>query len=331
MFFNWLFKRKEVSVQEFIEYLREYQKSKISRKDFFKTIGKIIVNEGNYFRLDKSELGFENYNFKEIDLSNMVLYMELQKFSPYEFNLESANLSKSNLSFAILSYANLSNTNLSNVSLHGGDLSNANLSNADLSNADLSNADLSNADLSNADLSNADLSNADLSSATIAGTKLSNTNETNYAPIKSLHINTKKINFKFAGVCPKLDVYHKKCLTKKNCCVVIFLQNGKTQIPLGVLKFLGNKSFLCIQNVSVDDKNYNRGFCYEIEEKLFDRIKQTTIENDKIYKCVVNELHLQVLRPINPKEISEFYPLMDSLLKDIENDMINFEEIDINQ
>ena len=306
---------EKVTKEKFIEYLKEYQRSKISRKDFFKTNGKVIVNSGFRFKLDKDELNFENYNFKEIDLSNMVLKIILTGFVYGTFNLEKSNLSN----------IDLSNANLSLVHL-----SNADLSNANLSNANLTSAYLSNSNLSSANVSDANLSDVDLSSANISNTKLSKLDESNHIIIESLYINTENTNFQDAGKCSDLDDYHKICLKKRTNCVIIFIQNGNIQIPLGVLKFLGNKSFLCIQNVNINGDNYNRGFCYLIEQRLFDRIKQTTIEENKIYKCVVNELHLQVLRPINPKEIYSFYRLMDSLLRDIENDNINFEKIVFN-
>ena len=303
--------KKNISVEEFINYLRCYVDRKVSKEEFFNCDKdrRIVVSECKRFTLDKNELNFESYNFSGIDLSNFKMGVKSENFKPYELNFSNANLTSIDMYASILNCVNFENADFSKSNLDHSLIKYSNLKNSNWVEAKVLDSFFLGSDLENISLINS---------------------KPNPIGIFNIHINTNYVSkgYKGAGTCFKLGVFFLEVLKSLKNCIIVFLRKGDIEIPIGILKFLGNKTFLLIQDIEINGKIYPKGICFEIERDLYERIKNT--EKSKIYKLILNEINLQTLIILNSKYIDEIFKNIDILLKKIESNEIEFEEISIN-
>ena len=300
---------KQISVEEFINYLRCYVDRKVSKEEFFNCDKdrRIVVSECKRFTLDKNELNFESYDFSKIDLSNFEISVKSENFKPYELNFSTANLTSITLYASILNYVNFENAKFSKSIIDCSFIKYSKLKNSIWVETKPVSSFLLRSNLENISLINSEPK-----------------------PISIFNISINCINeesFRGAGTCIKLGIFFSKVLKSLKNCAIIFLRKNNIEIPIGILKFLGDESFLLIQDIEINGKIYPKGICFEIEKKLYEKVKNT--EKSKIYKLILNEINLQTLIILNSKYIDEIFKNIDILLKKIESNEIEFEEISI--
>ena len=300
---------KQISKKEFIDYLRNYLSRKITKENFFNCSKncKIIVNEKQEFELEKEELEFKSYDFYEIDLSNFEMSIRVLGFEPYELKFRYANLKSINLFLSTLDYVDFEGTDFYKAKFKESQIEHSNLKNCSLVELEIKHTSFIKSNLENIKL---------------------NKIEKALIETDTININPKNVIFKFAGICNKLESNFLQVLKDLKNCVVVFLKKGEIETPIGILKFKGDKSFLLIQNIKINESIYQRGICFRTEDYIFEKIMK--IDSSKIYKIVLNEINLQTLRPISYEYLNDIFKNIDILLKKIESNEIEFEEISIN-
>ena len=150
----------------------------------------------------------------------------------------------------------------------------------------------------------------------------------NYIVSKNISLKEHKLVF---GSCKLLEGNFNKILKNRHKGIIIFIKENGKEVPVGILKCLGLKTFLMIRNVvSNGEREFTTGVVYCLKENLYTYILSLYFQKDyenKFGKFVANSLELKVLRPISCDVIDEFFPLIKNLLNDIENKKIDLIEL----
>ena len=307
-------KSEKLSQEDFLLYLKEYNLGNKKRREEINKYQKVkidnkeieIYNKSIVCLIHKHNLKWENYNLKNINLSNIKIKLDIQGFDLYEFDLENSNLSNCDLRNSFLFRANLKNVNFEN----------SNLSNCNLSMANLEGANLIDTYLVNSYFNSSNLKNIILSK--------NNYQLKNYIVSKNISLKDHELIF---GSCGLLEGNFKKIIKDRFKGIIIFIKENGKEIPVGILKCLGLKTFLMIKNVvNNGEREFTIGVIYCLEKNLYEHILSLYFQKDyenKFGKFVANSLELKVLRPISCDVINEFFPLIKNLLNDIENKKID--------
>ena len=295
--------KKYISKKKFIEYLICYVDRKISKEEFFNCDKNCKIIAGR-FELDKNDLNFKYYDFSGIDLNSFQMSVYFTDFKPYEIKFSNANFTLTNISSSFLNYIDFQNTNFSNSKMSIVHFNYSNLKNSIWVETCLENTKLLEANLENIRLTNLDPK-----------------------PIKfeNMIINPKNLDFKITGTCSYLEEIFSKIFKSMRNFVIVFFKKENLEIPIGIIKNYGDNSFLLIQDIKIQGSIYPKGICFRVEENLI--TKMGFIENSKIYKIVLDRINLQNLKPISSRHIKKIFKNIDILLKKIENNEIEFEEI----
>ena len=276
---------KIISKEYFIEYLRAYIDRKVSKKEFFKCSRNCKIFISSY----PCFLSKSSLNFRSYDFSGIDL-------SNFDIDLKFINFNPFELKFK---YSNFTSTNLCFSKFKYIDFEGATFVKVKTFNSSFFMCNLKNIKLIN---SNSKLLEFD-----------------------NIKINKENMDSIKVGTCSSLENNFLKVLKNLKNCVIIFLKRENLEIPIGILKFEGDKTFLLIQDIKINGNIYQKGICFMIERKILFKIG--FVKYSKIYKLVLDEINLSTLRPISFEYIKNITKGINILLKKIENSKINFEEI----